>query len=405
MRHRHLWHVFACILTLTQSYAQVSKPAATSTITAEAPPPLTEIITSVVTQASQTLDPVTVWVTKTNPQGSSVQPPLSQPSGSSEEDSPTEGRPSLPVVVTASPSEMVPARSASISIPQDGNFTAEYKFFGWKGCDERDKEAIKDAMKEARTILDAHCVQHFDDCKHSMVTVDFFGRPMDMHQRKNAVHIQQNFRNAYAFADSGWPWSRHQLQIFCHDESMEGSSKSSCSAGYHPNPIVVIRDYMGSKKPAMMFCNSWFQLSRLGDATRNGLRAAGDEPYNLQKYENRGRTFITAMMMVPKIAPWPSTHNGPSMNYFQKDFRGQIGRRYVTTAGLCKYLAKYRVSSDRDWSHLVENADTYSWYAMAAYLQGDRLLGEYPVLPFVYGDAGVAAEFAGSEDVDELNSG
>lgn len=58
-------------------------------------------------------------------------------------------------------------------------------------------------------------------------------------------------------------------------------------------------------------CDTWFQMQSLASATENRGTSATD----LDTADNQARAFITALMLIPSIAPWPQDHHGPSMIY------------------------------------------------------------------------------------------
>lgn len=165
----------------------------------------------------------------------------------------------------------------------------------------------------------------------------------------------------------------------------------------------VVRNNWKGDKIALGFCDSWFEL--------NSLKGAYDkekderEKYDVAEYENRGRAWITALMLVKTIGTHPKTviGNKPAMDYIKIAYPGSGNLHYVTSAAQAKYLAKLS-RDDFRFIKTQQNPDNYSWFALAAYVQ-DKL-GEYPWRPLVPDDLPRVETLSanGDEDRDALKA-
>lgn len=161
---------------------------------------------------------------------------------------------------TATSAPPAPSSTGSLNTTGGGgNFTAQYKLHGFRGClkdkGHNDKEAILDALKEANTILGAtgnyYMSQHWD----SMNAVDFFGNPPDLKSNNLRAGLAKNMRNAYSFTN-GWWVSAETTAVYCHDGALPDkngvSYSTACGSANYPDPIVVAPDYNGKDKPALL---------------------------------------------------------------------------------------------------------------------------------------------------------
>ncbi|KAK4497521.1 hypothetical protein PRZ48_011972 [Zasmidium cellare] len=180
--------------------------------------------------------------------------------------------------------------------------------YGWVGCSINDRSRTLEAIDDSREMLETHTVRNFADWRQTPAAVDFFGQAVSNDYKGWSSKVQQNFRNAYEFVRGT---SGESVQVFCHDRSMEGPLKDECSSARQPDPVVVARNYLGRDGPALMFCDSWFRTQSLSSAMESRLTPTAD----LDSTENQTRVLITALMLIPSIAPWPQDHYGPSMIY------------------------------------------------------------------------------------------
>ena len=165
---------------------------------------------------------------------------------------------------------------------------------------------------------------------------------------------------------------------------------------------VVRNDWKGDKI-ALGFCDSWFRLKSLKDAFDSEKDQY--QKYDVGEYENRGRAWITAMMLVKTIGTHPKTAIGdkPAMDYIKITYPGSGNLHYVTSAAQAKFLAKLS-RDDFRYIKTQQNPDNYAWYALAAYVQGK--IGEYPWRPLVPDDLPSVDTLKddGDEDRDQLKA-
>jgi len=128
----------------------------------------------------------------------------------------------------------------------------------------------------------------------------------------------------------------------------------------------------------MIFCSSWFSLGTL-DAVFKGA-STGPDKYDISKYDNRALHWVGAMMQLPSI----NTMNAKLVKYQKLDFPTPVenvfDRSNIKGVQKVKYLGKL-FDGRLQGSMCISNIDTWSWYAMATYVQ-DKL-GEYPHEPQV----------------------
>ncbi|KAF2169556.1 hypothetical protein M409DRAFT_52091 [Zasmidium cellare ATCC 36951] len=191
---------------------------------------------------------------------------------------------------------------------ENGKAFSSGDLYGWVGCSVNDRSRILEAMHDSRDILDTHRVRNFADWRQTPVAIQLFGQAVANDYHGWSSRVQQNFRSAHEFAAGT---HSERVQVFCHDQSMEGPLKDECASSRQPDPVVVARNYLGGDGPALMLCDKWFQMQSMTSAAENRGTSATD----LDTAENQARAFITALMLIPSIAPWPQDHHGPSMIY------------------------------------------------------------------------------------------
>jgi hypothetical protein len=129
---------------------------------------------------------------------------------------------------------------------------------------------------------------------------------------------------------------------------------------------------------AMIFCSSWFSLGTLDTVFQR--TSTGPDKYDISKYDNRALHWVGAMMQLPSI----NTLSVKPPKQQKLSFPTQDPLRwvedYVRGPENVKYLGKL-FEGDYQGSKILSNIDTWSWYAMATYVQ-DKL-GEYPYKPQV----------------------
>lgn len=141
--------------------------------------------------------------------------------------------------------------SGSGAQPTGGNFTAQYKLYGWHDCKGNDERDILDGLKEANTILGANGNYYIDSWWDSMNAVEYFGAPSDVKFNNRQKGLAANLRNAYSYTN-GWWFSANDAEVFCHDGSMSGAYAQACTSSQYPDPIVVVPNYGGNGKTAYM---------------------------------------------------------------------------------------------------------------------------------------------------------
>ncbi|PWI64133.1 hypothetical protein PCL_12117 [Purpureocillium lilacinum] len=255
-------------------------------------------------------------------------------------------------------------------------------FIGCKSDnDNNQKDFIKQAYKEAHTIVDVDGVKaniHWD----SEAAVDFFGPPQ--FNKDQQGQIQAVLANVETVQPGYW-WNPfgHSLQVRCDDP------KANCRRGvtaYTLNP----RD---NEKPYVNFCPGFFNQYALDKAVNN-YKDDDNNPeikWNVDNYMNRGLIFLHELFHVDLAANSEKGEPNPkifdiSIRY--NDTEGNIqGPRRAYYARFSKLLARFlpssRAKNPKSTGYWVQrNVDNFSRYAMAKYLEGK--LGGYPFLPLIY---------------------
>lgn len=251
------------------------------------------------------------------------------------------------------------------------NISAQYKLYGFNNCQEDDQRAILDALWEKHTITEKSSSYYIN--WNGAGAIDFFGDPSAT--KGNQDQIQQNLRNVWQFGN-GAPWSGHNIQIFCHDRSMEGEHKEDChkligNVGH----IQVVSKYADGND-AMMFCDSWFSLPTLAWALKNGQ--ASENKFDLTSYDNRAIPWISALLLKTDVGTWPIQLDGtPYLRHNKWNFPHD-GRQFMSTPSSIKMVAKQGVRA-----RLLSGVGTYAWFAVSGYLLEDQQIGHYIAKPYV----------------------
>ncbi|EPE35634.1 hypothetical protein GLAREA_11334 [Glarea lozoyensis ATCC 20868] len=257
---------------------------------------------------------------------------------------------------------------SSLLLRRDDTVETLSKLWDFKGCVDGEKQAIKDALTEANKILLSPGTSDIGSRWDDYSVVEFFGPPVMLVQFREL--IKTNFWNARNFVDH-W-WSGNQVQIFCHTKP----DAASCSN--YPGFIKVERDGGTDDKLAMIFCSNWFELGTL-DAVFSGS-STGPNKYDLAMYHNRALHWVGAMMQMPTINSRNAKNMRNNILKFPTANPEMNSREYVVGVERVKYLGKF-YDNHLQRITILSNIDTWSWYAMAAYVQ-DKL-GEYPHRPQV----------------------
>jgi hypothetical protein len=183
--------------------------------------------------------------------------------------------------------------------------------------------------------------------------------------------------NARNFQDS-W-FGRKDTQIFCHNKPNKDDCrtlKGSILVEHHAENTMVL-----------IFCDGWFNLGTLSAIYEGASRS--DAKWDLSRYDNRARHWITAIMQIKTIGTWPDIGDGITVQggefptrRFDRANKRITKKMYVQGAAEAKYMAKLtRGNAAGGWGVITANPDNWSWYALASYVQ--EKLGDYPHKPVV----------------------
>lgn len=158
---------------------------------------------------------------------------------------------SLDTLTEARPTDDVSSASLSATMSPDNNeqSLALSRFNGWKGCSNDNRASILTALDDLREILGVSPVQDFANWRQIPEAIEFFGDAIADDYHGWSMNVEQNFRNAHDFAAGS---SSVKVQVFCHDQSMEGPLRDECSSARQPDSVVVARNYLEKYGPALM---------------------------------------------------------------------------------------------------------------------------------------------------------
>ncbi|KAF2801942.1 uncharacterized protein BDZ99DRAFT_469236 [Mytilinidion resinicola] len=213
---------------------------------------------------------------------------------------------------------------------------------------------------------------------NSAAAVDYFGFPAPIKFQDKRWKITNTIRNVYNFGN-GWWGSSTQIQVFCGDNSMRQPEGSYCTN--RPGHVHLVDKY-SDDKDGLMFCDSWFRLSTLSGAISEG--GLSHEYWNIENYENRARHWINALLMKKNIGTWPTDQTGNGDIARQQFTYPDYGLKWMLTPSAVKWAAKNPVDSIGNLDdRVLKNADTWSWFAMAAYITTKDGGGIYTPAPYV----------------------
>ncbi|KAH8586688.1 hypothetical protein B0O99DRAFT_701024 [Bisporella sp. PMI_857] len=256
------------------------------------------------------------------------------------------------------------------------------KLWDFDGCSSLQKNAIRNALSEAHTILSAagvadltHHVLIFNIVKwDDYAAVEFFGPPVMVFRVREK--IKDVFLKAHNYKDH-W-WNLHDAQVFCgRKPATPADDGNVCEKAPGTAQYIVVQRKGGKGNSlALIFCDRWFGLGTLDGITNH---VPTSKKWSLSHYENRARSWITAMVQMPSINTWNSKLMKFTGILFPTRDQNVFIHQYIIRAEQVKYLSKLHPKEDA--MQIVLNPDTWSWYALASFVQ-DKI-GDYPHRPLV----------------------
>ncbi|KAL8790632.1 MAG: hypothetical protein Q9213_000480 [Squamulea squamosa] len=273
------------------------------------------------------------------------------------------------------------------------------RLFGWKGCSTDEANAIGVAYNDFYKLANQYGVYDKIDW-NDQATIDFFGPNGQVYNipesRREQIQqvfaaLQQVYTHWWNFAPGPFWWIAIWIEVRCSGGDGTGDPENVCGDRDNPAecpapggaPIGGKRRLEAYSDPTerysrITFCTEFFNLLSMGEAIKAAKKLPTYQQNNLEVWNNRARVFFHEVTHLDYFVNAPGKSPYISDTQFRYKDKGETfdveGYGPYNAKILRNYIKKGRVGY-----YTQRNADSYAWFALAKYVQGQ--IKKYPSGP------------------------